>query len=64
MTPPESYVTPAIKELFKPQFAPKTLISTPCCSKTWQDFAEGRIRWPKAVRLPTDMTATVGSLAK
>ena len=64
MTPPESYVTPAIKELFKPQFATQDPDIYAVLLKMWQDFAEGRIRWPKAVRLPTDMTATVGSLAK
>ena len=64
MTPPESYVTPAIRELFRPQFATQDPDIHAVLLKTWQDSAEGHIRWPKAVRLPTDMTATAGSSGK
>ena len=60
MTPPESYVTPHIKELFKPQFATQDPDIYAVLFKTWQDFAEGHIRWPKAAVSPRDMLVTVG----
>ncbi|MFM9959782.1 MAG: hypothetical protein ACKV2Q_00985 [Planctomycetaceae bacterium] len=60
MTPPESHVTPAIKALFKPQLATQDPDAYAVLLKTWQSFAEGPIRVPKAVWLSTDMTATVG----
>ncbi len=52
MTPSESYVTPRIRELFAPQFATQDRDVYAMLLKTWQDFAEGCIRWPKAVPLP------------
>lgn len=60
MPTPESYVTPAIKALFKPQFATQDPDIYSVLLKTWQNFADGHIRWPKAVSLSTDMAATVG----
>ena len=59
MPQPEIYVAPQIKELFKLQFAIQDPDIYSVLLKTWQDFAEGHIRWPKAVTLPADMTATV-----
>lgn len=44
MTPPESYVTPRIKELFQPQFATQDPHVYATLLKTWQDFSEGYIR--------------------
>ena len=60
MTPPESYVTLAIKELFKPQFATQDPDIYAVLLKTWQDFAEGHIRWPNVPTQPADMVAFVG----
>ncbi len=60
MTPPESYVTPLIKSLFRPQFATQDPDIYSVLLRTWQDFAQGSIRGLKAAPQPTDMTATVG----
>ena len=55
-------MTPLIRELFKPQFATQDPDIYATLLKTWQDFAEGHIRWPKAAVTPRDMPATVGIL--
>ena len=60
MQPAESCVTPTIKELFWPYFATQDTDIYAALLKTWQDFAKDHIRWPKAVLLSADMTATVG----
>jgi len=59
MPQPESYVTPHIKELFKPQFATQDPDIYAVLLKAWQNFAEGHIRWPKASPVPHDLPATV-----
>lgn len=59
MPTPESYVTPAIKALFKPQFATQDPDIYATLLKTWQDFADGHIRWPKGTPEPTEAPAVV-----
>lgn len=59
-TPPESYVTPRIRELFKPQFATQDRDVDAMVLKTWQDFAQGLFRRPNAPGRSPDMVATIG----
>ena len=60
MTPPESYVTPSIKELFRPQFATQDPDIYAVLLKTWQDFAEGHIRCARCRSQPANFVATIG----
>lgn len=60
MSAPEIYVTPRIKELFKPQFATQDRGAYAVLLKTWQDFAQDSIRWPNVPTQPADMVAFVG----
>ena len=62
MSAAESYVTPAVKELFAPQFATQDADVYQQLLVAWRNFAEGAIRWPKTAALPTGLPAIVSSV--